>query len=468
LAVAPPKILCPLLAGAAAREYPRSRFTAICLASGEQRLSRRFRFYEKKRGDRRTGSKRFGNVGEALFFGFFLLIGCLALWAAVRILVVPEWRANRHFAEATCTVLAKQLGQSSEADSPRYRPEIEIEYRVDGQTYRPTVYDATGMYSISRESAERSLDRFEVGKEYPCWYDPMDPGRAVLVLGYSGWLYLSLLVPGSFIAISTRKLIYIWLNWNTSAERRSVMSRRAAELDPFEEPRARSLANIPSDTNWTNSPGTRLAYRLPIAAAPGWTLFAVLAACLVWNGVVALFVVMTVRTHLAGEPDWLLTMFIVPFVIIGLVLVGYLIRQGLITAGVGATRLEISDHPLYPGGEYEVFISQAGRFTLTSLNLLLVCEERATYRQGTDARTDSCIVYKHCVFSVENVELEDPRPFDGTCRLGIPAAAMHSFRSDHNEIAWKIVVRGCVAGRPDFERDFPMLVHPPGARSSRA
>ena len=125
------------------------------LASGERRLSRRFRFYEKKRGDRRTGSKRFGNVGEALFFGFFLVVGCLALWAMGSFLVVPEWRANRHFAETTCTVLEKHVGQSSEAESPRYRPEIEIEYQVDGQTYRPTTYDATGMYSISRESAEQ-------------------------------------------------------------------------------------------------------------------------------------------------------------------------------------------------------------------------------------------------------------------------------------------------------------------------
>ena len=118
-------------------------------------MSRRFRFYEKKRGDRRTGSKRFGNVGEALFFGFFLVVGCLALWAMGSFLVVPEWRANRHFAETTCTVLEKHVGQSSEAESPRFRPEIEIEYQVDGQTYRPTTYDATGMYSISRESAER-------------------------------------------------------------------------------------------------------------------------------------------------------------------------------------------------------------------------------------------------------------------------------------------------------------------------
>ena len=431
-------------------------------------MSRRFRFYEKKRGDRRTGSKRFGNVGEALFFGFFLVVGCLALWAMCSFLVVPEWRANRHFAETTCTVLEGHVGQSSEAESPRYRPEIEIEYQVDGQTYRPTTYDATGMYSINRESAEQTINRFEVGQHYPCWYDPMDPGRAVLVLGYSGWLYLSLLVPGSFIAISTRRLIFIWLNWGTSAERRSIMSRRAAELDPFEESHATTLANVPSDANWTNSPGTNLAYRLPIAATAGWTLFAVLVACLVWNGIVAAFVVMAVRTHLAGRPDWFLTAFVVPFVFIGIVLVVYLVRQGLVTAGVGATRLEISNHPLYPGGEYEVFITQAGRFTLTSLNLFLVCQERATYRQGTDTRTDTCTVYRQCVFTVENVELEDHRPFDGRCRLEIPPSAMHSFKSDHNEIGWTLVVRGCVASRPDYERDFPVLVHPPAARSPRA
>ncbi|HTU26972.1 MAG TPA: DUF3592 domain-containing protein [Pirellulales bacterium] len=428
-------------------------------------MSRRFRFYEKKRGDRRTGSKQFGNVGEALFFGFFLLVGCLALWAMGVFLIVPEWRANRHFVETTCVVLHKAVGQAGEPESQRYRPEIEIEYNVDGQTFRPTIYDATGMYSVSRASAEEALARFEVGKEYPCWYDPIDPGRAVLVQGYSGWLYLSLLVPASFIAISTRRLIYIWLNWGTSAERRSMMSRRAGELEFFEESRGKALANVPSDTNWTNSPGTHLAYRLPIATTPGWTLFALLAACLVWNGIVATFVVMAVRTHLVGEPDWLLTAFVVPFVVIGMMLIGFLVRQGLITAGVGATRLEISNHPLYPGGEYEVLISQAGRFQLTSLNVFLVCQERATYRQGTDTRTDTCTVYRECLYTVENVALEDHKPFDGRCRLVLPANAMHSFNSDHNEIGWKLVVRGSAANRPDYERDFPVLVHPPAVES---
>ena len=45
---------------------------------------------------------------------------------------------------------------------------------------------------------------------------------------------------------------------------------------------------------------------------------------------------------------------------------------------------------------------------------------------------------------------------------------MHSFKSDHNEIGWTLVVRGCVASRPNYERDFPVLVHPPAARSAGA
>ena len=37
---------------------------------------------------------------------------------------------------------------------------------------------------------------------------------------------------------------------------------------------------------------------------------------------------------------------------------------------------------------------------------------------------------------------------------------MHSFRSEHNEISWKLLVKGAVAGWPDYERSFPVIVHP--------
>jgi hypothetical protein len=423
-------------------------------------LSRWFRFYEKKRGHRRTVPQRFGSVGELLFFGFFLCVGCGALSAMVGLLVWPEWRANRQFAEVTATVLGKRMGVAGDAKVSRFRPEINIVYEVGGQTYTARTYRITGLYSPNREQVQAELDQFQVGQQYPAWYDPMQPGRAVLVRGYTGWLYVILLVPVSFIAIASRRLMLVWLNWGTSSERRAAMTKRAAEFELFELAGPPVLPTVPSNANLTNSPGTRLAYRLPIDTASGWTLLAFLTACLCWNGVLSVFLVMAVRTHLAHRPDWLMTLLVIGFVPIGVALIYFAARQFWITTGIGSTRIEISHHPLYPGEEYEIFISQAGRLTMNSLRVLLVCEERATYRQGTDTRTDSRRVHEQPVFGQENFDILDGIPFEGQGRLRIPPCAMHSFKSDHNEVGWRLVVRGDAARQRDYERVFPVIVHP--------
>ncbi len=425
-------------------------------------MSRRFRFYEKKRGHRRTVPQRFGSLGEALFFGFFLCVGAAALWAMLGLLIVPELRANRQFVETTGQVLAKRIGEADHGDGIRYWPEIEVEYHVDGRTHSHATYDITSIPSASRDQVEAKLEAFQVGGHYPCWYDPMDPDRVVLVRGYSGWLYLVLLVPVSFIAISTRRLVLLWLNWGTSAERRAAMTKRAAEFDLFEGTHQDLLPTVPSDSNWTNSPGTQLAYRLPIDAAPQWMLFALLAACLVWNGVASVFVVMALRTHLQHHPDWLMTLLSVPFVVIGLTLVYYLYRQFRLMTRIGSTRVEISHHPLFPGEEYEVFVSQAGHLSMKSLRVVLQCEEQATYRQGTDTRTDTCCVFEQPVLTAQDFEIVPARPFESQCRVRIPARAMHSFKSDHNQIGWRLLVRADDVRGRDYQRAFPVIVHPPG------
>ena len=42
----------------------------------------------------------------------------------------------------------------------------------------------------------------------------------------------------------------------------------------------------------------------------------------------------------------------------------------------------------------------------------------------------------------------------------MPAGAMHSFKADHNEINWSLVVEGDVAGWPDYKRSFSVIVCP--------
>jgi hypothetical protein len=251
------------------------------------------------------------------------------------------------------------------------------------------------------------------------------------------------------------------LHWNTSDERRAAISQRAAKIDLFEaDPGSHRFPSVPGDANLTNSPGTRLAYRLPIISAPGWKLFAALTACVLWNGVVSIFVVMAISSHVRGEPDWLLTAFITPFVLAGLGLIVYLIRQLLMTTGVGATRVEISHHPLFPGQEYDIFVAQAGRLTMNRLQVSLVCTEKATYRQGTDTRTDRRRVFEQCVLDRGAFEIHQGMPFESQCRVTVPTTAMHSFKADHNEINWTLVVAGTVEGWPNYERVFPVVVCP--------
>lgn len=427
-------------------------------------LARFVRLYEKKRGDRRTGSQLFGSLGEALFFGIFFAVGCLALaWMWV-VLVWPEWRANRQFSPVAATVIDKRvrIRDATTSDPTMYRPELRVKYEFAGQPYDvDEVYDVTQLYSPHEQQVRADLDEFKVGHEYTAWCDPLDPHRVVLVRGYSGWIYLWLLLPVSFIIIGGGRLIYALLHWNASDERRAVLSQRATQLDLFEVDSAtHRFPNVPADTNQTNSPGTTLAFRLPVATTAGWTLFASGISCVLWNGIAGLFAVMAISGITRGEPDWRLIAFVVPLVLVGAALIAFFVRQILATTGVGPTRVEISAHPLAPGKSYELFLSQAGRLAISTLELWLACDEKATFRQGTDTRTESRRVYEQRCFVRENFEIHQGLPFESRCEVSVPEGAMHSFHANYNEVSWKLIVKGNVVGWPAYEREFQIVVNP--------
>lgn len=428
-------------------------------------MARGFRVWQKKRGNRRTGSRKLGLAGELLFFAVSFLLGCGGLVVLFTMLVVPEWRVNREFVRGTCTVADKRIAPRAGEDGPLYRPEIQIEYRVDGESYKIWTYDIwslSGWYSSGLEEKQADLNRFNVGGRYECWYDPSDPRQAVLVRGYSWWVWPVLAVPLSLLLIGGAGLTYTAWTWGKSAERRAALAKRAGALD-LVDGRGRSegeFPGIPNGSKITDSPGTTLAFRLPIAASPAWSLLVLLVAATVWNGIVAVFVRIALNAYLDGKPDWLLTAFLVPCLLMGLGLVVYFFRQLLVTTGVGPTLVEISDHPLYAGKPCRMFVSQAGRLKVKSLGVSLVCEEKATYRQGTNTRSESRRVYRQPLLERTDFEIHPGAPFESECELALPAGAMHSFKSEHNEINWKIVVRGEVAGWPKYERSFPIVVYP--------
>lgn len=339
-------------------------------------MARNFRFWVKKRGERRTGSRWVGGVGEALFFGLLFFLGAISTaYLTVFHLIDPDFFPS-----------------------------------------------GTGM-----------------------------------------WLLM--LVCGSFMAIGGGGAVYSLIQLGTSAERRSALAKQASKIELIRDalPEPQAYPSIPRDTNLTNSPGIRLAYRLPMSHTQAWQLLAASAFCLVWNVMSVVLVSMVARSHLKQEPDWFLTLFVVPFLGIGIWAIYYFFQQVLLHTGMGPTSVEISDHPLRPGTSYDMYLSQGGRMQLKRLELSLVCDEEATFQQGTDIRTETFRVFKQVIFAKEDFRIETGKPFEQQVQFSIPPFAMHSFQGNHNSIHWKLEIRGQAKSWPVFERVFPIVVYPPGA-----
>jgi hypothetical protein len=241
------------------------------------------------------------------------------------------------------------------------------------------------------------------------------------------------------------------------------LEQRASERALFElQSKDRTaFPTVPSAEMALDSAGTTLRYRLPTGSA-SWSLFGTAVLCLFWNGIVSVFVTIAVRSYLRGEPEWFLTVFLIPFVAVGGVTIYMFVRQLLITTGVGPTLVEISDHPLRPGGSYEILVSQTGRLKIDEIKVKLVCEETATYRQGTNTRTTHRRVYDREIVSQRDCEIQSGLPLEIRATMAVPSPAMHSFQASHNRVEWKVIVEGQLPRWPDFSRDFAVILQPNG------
>ena len=431
--------------------------------------ARSFRMYGKKRGHRRTGSEKLGSAGEALALAGVLALGIVFAVFLVRMPVLPEWRANRDFVETSGVAKATRVGDIKYGDQFKFRAEVLVQYMADGATREHWTYDITFdssySYSVDRASRVALIQVFTPGESYPVWYDPRNPDSVVIVRGYSGWLWSLLSLPLTLIVIGGGGLVLAVTRWGKSAEHLAAATQLADRLDLLDEitTASKDFPNVPRDENLTNSPGTRLKYRLPINTTQGWQMAMAVIVAVVWNAIVLGFVVLAVSRAVHGPERYLdvpLVLFILPFLGIGIWFVYYLFRQALIATGVGPTQLEISDHPLFPGRHYDLFLTHGGRLTMDYIDVEMVCEEQATFRQGTDTRSESRDVFRQQIFRRERIDIPNGMAFEQQCRIEVPQSAMHSFHADHNVVMWKFVIRGQTPGWPAFERVFPIIVYP--------
>lgn len=284
------------------------------------------------------------------------------------------------------------------------------------------------------------------------------------------WLGLfTALIPGALLAFGGSGLLRSIRAWGKSEERRAVSDAISEFLEPIgrDAEAFPDLPGVPACEDLVNSPGTILRYRLPIESPESWRLLGLGLFAVLWNAVLAVLAVTAGLDLLGGRSEPVLLAVLVPFLAVGIGGIVVFVRRLILTTSVGMTQVEICDHPLVPGGSYDVLLAQGGAGTFTGLELMLEAEESAAFRQGTDTRSEHVVVWREIVREWRDVRINPGVRFETHVTVAIPPEAMHSFVSEHNAVRWRIVVQGRPERRAAFRRAFPLVVHPRSVEGRR-
>ena len=431
-------------------------------------MRRRFPLLLKKRGRRRTGSPLWALVGEALYCAMFVAAGVIGLWWSLSDVLLPEWRLARRsqgFVETTCTVRGLRVESRPGLAEDEYCPELKVEFTpADGEPIEVWTRHGVGRDTPSDQEAAAALRSYRLGQRLPCWYDPDEPEEVLLSVKRRWWPWLVLSIPISLVAIGATGLVRSFVRSQTSPERRSAQVGTGLGLTAANATALRPTiaSGLPSIETLADSPGVARTHRLPADGAGGWRVAGMATLCLVWNLLVALF---AYQIGVGYFPVWLrliLALLIAtPLAVIGWRMTMSTWRETRGVGGAGSTHVEIDRFPVVMGEPALATLLQFGPARLRALQVDLVCDEIAAYRQGTDSRTATVEVYRRSLLAEKRIDAPAGEAMRRELEIRTPTGGPHSFVSPHNEVRWSIEVTITPVARTEVRRRFPLCVHPP-------
>ncbi len=413
------------------------------------RPTRRDRF-GRPRAEPISDKAGLGGASQALIgMGAVFALAGLAMAWFFTVKPLLGLHASRSWHEETCTIEHSSVVSQTSDDGTTHR--VDILYRWDrGRgTERSSRYSFFDHGSSGHGSKYQIVSRHPVGREVTCWVDPDRRNQAVIErsLGPEPW---AAAVPIPIVALGGS---LFGAGIVRARQRRRMLDRLSREAGERGET-LRSLSWVPT---WDPTPGP---IALPSQSSPWGRLAGIVFAAAFWNGIVALFVSQAWEGARRGSPEWGLILFLVPFVLVGLVLIGAIFHALLalrnararVVAERGATRLGETLRCTWQW--------QGPAEGIEHVRITLRGREEARYRVGTRTHTAT-----HDFFEARLVDASgEGARRGGPLELEIPADAMHSFEATDNKIEWSLELSGEIRRWPDVNERYVVVVLP--ARAS--
>jgi len=395
--------------------------------------------YALWKGSRSDGTEEVTSISQTasrgkaykaiILFGLLFVVVGGAVFVPLTALPAIRFVASMSWEPTPCTIVNSRLRSWSTDDGTSYRADVLYQYQSGGRDWTSNRVVFFGFVNSGRDAARAILDRHPDGAADSCWVNPKDPSKSVLERKLRPH-HLIGLAPLVFVIIGWA---LAYAGWKKMRARQGIPEARIAEALSAGEP-----------------------LQLEPQVGPVGKVLGALFFTVIWNGIVSVFVWRAFKVWEQGQPDWFLTIFLVPFVLVGIFSVGFLGRTLLALANP-RPRLTLTPGSPRLGESLRLEWKFTGRNTrLGHLRIFLEGREEATYRRGTKTHTD-CETFATLDLVDSANDWEIPR---GTTETVVPDDTMHSFEGESNKIVWEIKVEGDIARWPDVEQNFPIRIRP--------
>ncbi len=412
-----------------------------------------------------------------LFFGVFLVFGLIFLWFIFLEPVLSILDA-RNWEPVEATVISSDVGvHPSDEGGSTYSVDITYGYAWGGGEFTSDRYQFMTGSSSGYDGKAAVVEAHPPGSKITCYVDPTAPAEAVIHRGLH-WELLFGLLPMIFVAVGAGGIVWSISTWRNRGGPANVETsswrpkpslaeqvRTAQEARPGiaglvggPPPGAAGHSFLASAAG-TDAPipvGSSGAQELEADSSPLGQLIIMILISLFWNGIVSIFVYQAYKSWTSGSADWFLTLFLIPFVLVGLALIGGIVHTFLALFNPRLS-LHISSGQARPGEMIQVswtFNRPPNR--VRRFKIVLEGREEATYRRGTSTHTAKE------VFAEIPVVDQTPRrnEMTGSASLQLPPHLMHSFEANRNKIVWKLKAVGDIPNWPDITHEYPFIVQP--------
>jgi len=396
-----------------------------------------------------TGTTAKAGVIMVLFFGVFLVVGAVGTWALgvrplLRVLDASDWPA------VPCTIVSGHVAEHDSDDGYTYSVELVYRYEFEGRSYTSDRYHFMSGSSSGRAGKQAVVDRHPPGSATVCFVNPDDPTDAVIERGFSATMLFGF-IPLVFFIVGLGGVAGVFVNRARGKARAAGDIWGRAGLRPSLQTGA--AATRPGGSETRPTVGSDGPVVLETRGKRTGKFIGLMIFGVIWNGIVSIFVVAMINDGWSGF-SWFMALFLVPFVGVGLLVLGMAVHAGLAIFNPHP-RLFLAKGALAPGEWLDLRWEMLGDTRrLRRFRIQLEGREEATYRRGTDTHTDKS------VFAL--IDLADATTAAdiaaGAARVQLPAETMHSFASQNNKVVWALHVRGDIPRWPDIDDEFPFTV----------